>query len=52
MGYLDGTNGYWHHSGDYRNSSSLLDSAGETPSESDRFDPARTPNVISSLFMV
>jgi hypothetical protein len=31
MGYLDGTNGYWRHSGDYRNSSSLLGSAGETP---------------------
>ena len=31
QGYLDGAQSYWNHAGDYRNSSTLSDSAGETP---------------------
>ena len=31
QGYLDGAQSYWNHAGDYRNSSTLSGSAGETP---------------------
>ena len=31
QGYMHGAEGYWNHAGDFRNSSSLGSSAGETP---------------------